>query len=131
MASKARPPCRSPKAMPPSPSSPTSTPRPRTARRIGAPTRLVSRRAQVQGPRGDGRVGPGAAGVGGGVPGDGSAGRADGGGGGGGADVGGRPGPRLGDLLLGLAGAPLERRFEVVCRLLADALGLGFGMGDD
>src|SRR6266851_7511883 len=37
----------------------------------------------------------------------------------------------LGDFLLGLAGTPLDRRFEVLGRLTADPLGLGFGVGDD
>src|SRR6266851_1935698 len=63
--------------------------------------------------------------------GDGLAGRRDGDVDGGVAHVGERLGLLLGDLLLGLAGAPLERRFEVLGRLLADALGLGFGIGDD
>src|SRR5947209_14293979 len=47
------------------------------------------------------------------------------------AHVGERLGLFLGDLFLGLAGAALERRLEILRRLAADALGLGFGVGDD
>src|SRR5258707_9833024 len=86
---------------------------------------------QALGQDGDGLIDQRAAGLGVELLGDDLARRRDGDVDGGVAHVGERLGFLLGDLFLGLAGAPLERRLEVLRRRAADALGLGFGLGDD